>query len=120
MSSIEIAGLALAAIPIIATGSARFRDVREIITLRSLEDSLRHGQNSLWVSLYGYWRTLFLQLAFPDALNLIGRIHKDVIQDGTLHAATLTRDAMCAKYNMTAVAVSIFNFDMIARGTHLT
>ncbi|KAI7240001.1 hypothetical protein KC330_g1525 [Hortaea werneckii] len=46
-------------------------------------------------------------LVFPDALDLIGRIHKDVIQDGNLHAATLTRDAMCAKYNMMAVAAAI-------------
>lgn len=70
---------------------------------------LEHGQNSRWVSLYGFRRTFFLQLAFPDALDMIGRIHKDVIQDGTLHAATLTRDATCANYNMTAVAVSIFH-----------
>lgn len=73
----------------------------------SFEIILEHRQNSRWVSLYGYWRILFLQLAFPDVLDIIERIHKDVIRDGALHAATLTRDAMCAKYNMTAVAVSI-------------
>ncbi|KAI7088627.1 hypothetical protein KC356_g3147 [Hortaea werneckii] len=75
--------------------------------LPGIETILEQGQNYRWVSLYGLRRTLFLQLVFPDALDMIGRIHKDVIQDGTLHAATLTRDAMCANYNMTAVAAAI-------------
>ncbi|KAI6843643.1 hypothetical protein KC332_g2370 [Hortaea werneckii] len=76
---------------------------------------------------FGFWQRLFLKLAFPDALDLIDRIHKDVIQNGTPHAATITRDLMCAKYNMTAVAavviaqvaISGLGLDEIAK-THWT
>lgn len=110
MSGIQVAGIALAAIPLILTGYARFKDIREIISCRNLDDSLQHGQISRPVCRFGYWQRLFLKLAFPDALDLINRIHKDVIQNGTPHAATITRDLMCAKYNMTAVAVSILRF----------
>ncbi|KAI7530393.1 hypothetical protein KC331_g14693, partial [Hortaea werneckii] len=107
MSGIQVAGIALAAIPLILTGYARFKDIREIITCRSFDDSLQHGQTSRSVCRFGRWQRLFLKLAFPDALDLIDRIHKDVIQNGTPHAATITRDLMCAKYNMTAVAAVV-------------
>lgn len=109
MSGIQAAGIALAAIPLILTGYARFKDIREIITCRSLDDSLQHAQTCRPVCRFGYWQRLFLRLAFPDALDLIDRIDKDVIQNGTPHAATITRDLMRAKYNMTAVAVSVFH-----------
>ncbi|RMY51929.1 hypothetical protein D0863_14430 [Hortaea werneckii] len=107
MSGIQVAGIALAAIPLILTGYARFKGIREIINCRSLDDSLQRGQISRPVCRFGYWQRLFLKLAFPDALDLIDRIHKDVIQNGTPHAATITRDLMCAKYNMTAVAAVV-------------
>ncbi|KAI6853371.1 hypothetical protein KC350_g9 [Hortaea werneckii] len=58
LSSVQVLRIALAAIPLILSGYARFKDIREIIACRSLDDSLRHGQTFRPVCQFGFWQRM--------------------------------------------------------------
>ncbi|KAK5126616.1 hypothetical protein LTR85_009550 [Meristemomyces frigidus] len=107
MAGIEIAGLALA-FPVVLLGSRqRVGDLLDVLTFRNLRESLSYGRNKQLVKSYGLLRTLLLVWAFSDALEIIDRIRNDVLCDKKPDGCKRTRDAMCAKYNMTAVAAAI-------------
>ncbi|KAK6393248.1 hypothetical protein LTR65_002539 [Meristemomyces frigidus] len=107
MSGIEIAGLALAFPVVLLGGGQRARDLLDVFTFRDLRDSLSYGGNAQLVKAYGLLRALLLLWAFFDALEIIDRIKKDVLRGNVPKSAIHTRDAMCAKYTMTAVAAAI-------------
>ena len=105
MAGVEAAGVALASIPLLLSGSGTKRDWLDLFTFQDFRESLRRGRNKRLREDYGLVRTLLLLWAFPDGLNVIDRIERDVLNEGVDHGAVRTRDAVCAKYNAVAVAV---------------
>lgn len=108
----EIAGTLLS-LPFYLLGGGSARDWLDIITFSDLKDSLSHGRNARLVEAYGLLRTVLLLWYFPDGLDVIDRIERDVLRGTKAEGAMRTRDAFCAKYNMTAVAVSLPLFNRI-------
>ena len=87
--------------------SSKALDVQEVITFTDLRNSFESGRNRHLKEVYGLLPTLLLLFAFPDSVNIIDRIERDILDKKDGKSAILMRDAICAKYVQVAVAVRL-------------